>query len=185
MYIRNAKGFSAVFNIVSIFKSLPKNLILQLCGLSENNFETLLKKKAIFEYKNSYSLKKDIEPDYQLIKLAWVMASLEKVNYYSFMIKSLKPSVIAFLKLENDGSSSLNAVINYTIEDDVDLVRNMDFSDYKSLFFMVDEQSQTSLLMFLQKIEFTGKIYVLSVDEVNENNFTVAPKMSIKVVERS
>ena len=186
MYIRNENQFSSVFSLLSIFKALPQRLIMDFCSLDQNTFDNFVKNRTLFYTDSFFSFKRDEKPNLSLLKLAWSITALKKVNYYSFLLKSLNPAILCFLKKEDDGSSTSNALINYTL-DESDMIKQLDLSDFSSLFFVVsDEDSLTSLTMWLPHLEHEGKTYVLKMSDVNsEEDLLHMPTMELLNVERN
>ena len=182
MFIKNIKNFSGVFSLLSSFKALPKELIISLSGISEDDFENLVKKKAIFQVKGGlYSISKDSSSREDLLRMAWAINEIS-ANNSEFMISSINPLTVLFTVKQNNNASILNCIIDLT-EENLEKVKLLDFSEFKLLFFVTEKEYLKDLIKILDIKCPVGMILVKpKLDKNGEKTYSLEPDIETKKI---
>ncbi len=95
MLVKNVKGFPAVYNALMTFKALPKNILIALTGISENEFQKMLRSHTIYKQTgDSYALVPSATASKELVKAASFFVNFRSTS--NIMLVGRMPTTFVF-----------------------------------------------------------------------------------------
>lgn len=143
MVVRNIKNFPQVYTLLSSFGALPREVIMQITGLSENDFNHLEKTKGIFRVaENMYGLTPLAKSENDFVLLAKSLLAIENIlksNSYITVLKPV-PSVIFVSNFKGEKDAVSQALIMNNVT--ANYIKYSIVPDVKAVFFIVDDTRQ-------------------------------------------
>jgi hypothetical protein len=177
MFIKNLKNFSGVFSLLSSFKALPKELIISLSGISNEDFEDFVRKKALFQVKNGlYSISREANTRNRFLRMAWAINSIAS-NDSEFMISSTEPLTVLFNVKQPNGISVVNCIIDLT-DENLEKIKLIDYSPFKLVFFVTENEYLGDIV---KAIDFKSPVgLIIMTPKFNGDKKTYAEAPAVK-----
>ena len=106
MVVKNVHGFPAVYNALMTFKALPKNILMALTGVSENEFQKMIRSQAIYKQTGDmYSLNPSVIPNKDLVNAASFFTNYQSTS--NILLINRMPTTFVFTIRSTDSGISL------------------------------------------------------------------------------